>query len=222
MSVGAAKDQGAHDVEPLGQRLRERRLALGLTLKQVADAANLSVGFISQVERGLAAPSLSSLVSIARALGTHVTEFLSQPSGRSALTRHNQRPVFAVGGAALNYERISASFEGSRLNSVVMHEPPGHRSEPIRHEGEELFFILEGAITVEVDSERSVLEAGDSIHFASTRRHSTWNHTTEPATILHVCTLDVFGEHADAAGRAAHQTAATKPAPKSVKTSGGE
>ena len=207
MSVGRV-DSAAED-KPLGQRLRDRRRELGLTLKEVADQAGLSVGFISQVERGLTAPSLSSLVNISRVLGTHVTQFLSQPSGKSPLTRHNQRPVYAVAGATMSYERISASFGGSQLNSVVIHEPPGHRSEPIRHEGEELFFILEGAITVEVENDRTVLEAGDSIHFASTRRHSTWNHTTSPASILHVCTMDVFGEGADAAeapgNRAGHE-----------------
>ena len=52
---------------PLGQRLRERRRELRLTLKEVADGAGLSVGFISLVERGLTAPSISSTSALARA-----------------------------------------------------------------------------------------------------------------------------------------------------------
>jgi transcriptional regulator with XRE-family HTH domain len=178
----------------LGERLRQRRRELGLTLKEVADGAGLSVGFISQIERDIAAPSLSSLASVARVLGTDVGEFLSQPSGAAPATRHNQRPVYSVHGNALSYERLSAAFPGNVLRSVIIHEPPGHRSEPISHEGEEIFFILDGAITVEVDGERTILEAGDSIHFPSTRIHSTWNHTDREATILHTCTMDVFGD----------------------------
>lgn len=183
------------DTISLGERLRRRRQALGLTLKDVADGAGLSVGFISQAERELTVPSLSSLASISRVLQTPLTEFLSQPEGHSATTRHKERPVYAVNNDALNYERLSASFAGSMLNSVIVHEPPGYRSEPIRHEGEELFFVLSGAITVEVEGEATVMEAGDSIHFASTRRHSSWNHTDKPTSILHVCTMDVFGDN---------------------------
>ncbi|WP_290776729.1 cupin domain-containing protein [Hoeflea sp.] len=181
--------------DPLGTRLRARRRELKLTLKDVAEGAGLSVGFISQVERGLTVPSLSSLASIAAVLESHVTSFLAQPEGKSPHTRHNERPIYAVDKEALSYERLSTSFPGSVLNSVIVHEPPGYRSEPIQHVGEEMFFVLQGAITLEVDNETTVLEAGDSIHFASMRRHSSWNHTAEPATILHVCTMDVFGDN---------------------------
>ena len=48
------------------------------------------------------------------------------------------------------------------------------------HEGEEMFYILDGAVTVEVDGKRTVLEAGNSVHFPSTLKHSIWNHTTSP------------------------------------------
>ena len=179
---------------PLGQSMRERRLELGLTQHDVAKGAGLSIGFISQVERGHAAPSLSSLVAISSVLRSHVSRFLSQPRGESIFTRHDRRTVYGLAADAVHYERISASFPGSVLNGVITQMQPGQRIEPIQHEGEELLFILDGAITVEIDADRTVLEAGDSTHFASTRRHSTWNHTTSQATVMHVCTIDVFGD----------------------------
>jgi transcriptional regulator with XRE-family HTH domain/ribosomal protein L24E len=185
---------GVDQESPLGRRLRERRRALGLTLKEVADCAGLSVGFISQIERGIAIPSLSSLVSVSHVLGVEVGFFLSQPKGDAPITRHNQRPVYAISPNSLTYERISSSFSGSVLRSVIIHEPPGHRSEPIAHEGEEMFYVLEGTVTVEVAGEQTVLEAGDSLHFSSAKIHSSWNHSREPATILWVGTMDVFGE----------------------------
>jgi len=181
-------------IDPLGQRLRERRQGLGLTLKEVADGAGLSVGFISQIERGITTPSLSSLVGVARVLKVHVSEFLAQPTVTAPITRHDQRPHYAVGGNSLVYERLSASFPNNVLRSLIIHEPPGYRSEPIAHEGEEIFYVLEGGITVEVDGEAHVLATGDSIHFPSTLVHSSWNHTIGTSIILHTCTMDVFGD----------------------------
>ncbi len=184
----------ADDTSSLSEKLRARRRTLGLTLKDVADRAGLSVGFISQIERGITTPSLSSLVSVSHVLGVEVGEFLSQPKGDEAITHHDSRPVYAISENSLRYERISSSFPGHVLRSVIVHEPPGHRAEPIAHEGEEMLFVLEGVITAEVDGVRSILEKGDSIHFPSSKVHSTWNHSDQPATILWTGTMDVFGE----------------------------
>ena len=178
-------------------RLRERRRELGLTLKAVADAAGLSVGFISQIERGIAVPSLSSLVSVSRVLDVNVGDFLTsqpQPDENQVRTRQANRPVFAVSESSVTYERVSSSFPGHILRSVIMNEPPGHRSEPIAHEGEEMMFVLDGTITIEIDGERTILGTGDSVHFPSTRVHSSWNHSDKPATILWTGTMDVFCE----------------------------
>jgi len=179
---------------PLGERIRERRKALGLTLQVVADLAGLTAGFISQIERGLAAPSLSSLTAISRVLVVDMAAFFVQPPKPGPITKAGQRPVYGIDPRRMSYERISSHFDGNVLRAVLIHEAPGHRSEPISHEGEELFFVLIGALTVELDNVRHILQAGDSIHFDSRRVHSTWNHTHTTTTILHTCTMDVFGD----------------------------
>jgi transcriptional regulator with XRE-family HTH domain len=181
----------------LGERLRDRRRQLKLTLQQVADQAGFSVGFISQIERGITVPSLTSLVAVCRVLKVDVGSFFKSPRSDAPVTRRETRPVYALGGvpgSAVTYERLSAAFPGNVLRSTLIHEPPGFRSEPMAHEGEEIFFVVEGSLTLEVDGERMILEAGDSAHFPSTRTHATWNHTTEPTTIFHTCTMDVFGD----------------------------
>lgn len=184
----------SHDPEGLGRQLRACRKELGLTMQSVADSAGLSVGFISQVERGITAPSLGSLVSIANVLQKPLGHFLQQPASGSELTRQNDRVSYNVVGGDLSYERLSANFPGSTLRSVIVHEPPGHRAEPISHEGEEMFFVLRGEITVELEGKRTVLCSGDSIHFDSRKIHSTWNHSTSIASILWCGTMDVFGD----------------------------
>jgi len=184
------------DGDSLGARLRARRKALGLTMQKVAEEAGLTIGFISQIERGLASPSLSSLAAVSRVLDLDTSELFAQPPSPGAVTTAGLRPVYGIDPANMTYERISSSFPGNVLRAVLIHEAPGHRSEPIRHEGEELFYILHGALTVEIEGQRQVLKPGDSIHFASNRVHSSWNHTDQPTTILHVCTMDVFGDGA--------------------------
>ncbi len=177
----------------LGQSIRLRRKEMKLTMQAVADAAGLSVGFISQVERGLSAPSLASLAGISEILEMPLGSFLSQPVPGD-MTRGRGREVYSVPGAAASYERVSSTFDGSQLHSVIVHEPPGHRSEPISHKGEEMFFILNGEITVEIEGEREILRQDDTIHFDSTRIHSTWNHGITKASILWCGTMDVFGD----------------------------
>ena len=178
----------------LGGRLRLRRKELKLSMKEVAISSGLSIGFISQVERGLTSPSLTSLTAIANFLRSDVTNFLSQPKSKSSITRHQERDVYTINKNGLEYERLSDSFPGHTLNSVIIHEMPGHRTESISHEGEEFFFILEGAITIYIDDVVNILEAGDSLHFDSSRSHSAWNHTNKVTTVLHVCTMNVFGD----------------------------
>ena len=178
----------------LGERLRLRRKELKLSMKEVAVSSGLSIGFISQVERGLTSPSLTSLTAIANFLRSDVTNFLSQPKSKSSITRNEERDVYTINKNGLQYERLSDSFPGHTLNSVIIHEMPGHRTESISHEGEEFFFILEGAITIYIDGVVNILEAGDSLHFDSSRSHSAWNHTNKVTTVLHVCTMNVFGD----------------------------
>lgn len=213
----------------LGERLRRRRKELKLTLQDVADQAGLSVGFISQIERGITVPSLVSLTSVSRVLKTDIGAFFKQPKSEAPVTRHQSREVYSLGGAAGNavtYERLSASFPGNVLRSTLIHEPPGFRSEPMSHEGEEIFYVVEGAITIELDGDTMVLETGDTAHFPSSRVHTTWNHTSSPATILHTCTMDVFGDGVPSGDRntslAVTRAVNRRSAPKELKISKGK
>lgn len=180
--------------QTLGQRLRSRRKARGLTLQQVAEASGLTAGFLSLIERDLATPSIASVSGIAGVLGATMGEFLDQPPAPALLTRAEARQEYAIASGGLSYERLSNAFPGSVLRSVVIHEPPGHRSEPVAHAGEELIYVLSGQLTVELDGQVTVLGPGDSIHFSSSRVHAAWNAGTEVARALWCGTMDIFGE----------------------------
>lgn len=176
----------------LGHKLRRRRKQIGKTMQSVADEAGLSVGFISQVERDLSSPSLSSLINIAGALDTGVESFMRSPVKPGPVSRHNQRAAYTTGTTAPIYERLSDAFDGSVLNSVLMRLPPHYSAEEITHEGEEMMYVVAGRILCSVDGDTRLLEEGDSVHFPSHLPHRTENPDQTAATVLWVGTLRIF------------------------------
>jgi uncharacterized cupin superfamily protein len=199
-----------------------RRKALGLTLRDVASDAKLSVGFISQVERGIATPSLTSLVEIARALDLDPGALLGAPPKSGATIPAGQRYVFSLTDSGATYERISTGDGGMALNGLLTHFPPGYASaEVTRHEGEELFYVLTGELELELDGQRTRLKPGDTAHYSSSLPHAMRNPTDRPTSILWVGTINLFGTEHDqhAVERGSHRRQApapdaTEPAPQ--------
>lgn len=182
------------DPADLGNKLRQRRKELGLTLEAVAKQAGVTTGFISQVERNITSPSLASLTAMADALGAHIADFFDPPPKPAETSRAEMRELYASPGGGFDFERLSTSFDGSTLNGVLVYHPPGFVIEEMVHEGEEFYYVIKGALTLTIDGVRTVLGAGDSIHFSSLRPHSVQNETSETVTVLVVNTMDLFGE----------------------------
>lgn len=176
----------------IGPLMRARRRQLHLTLQGLSDAAGVSVGYLSLVERDHATPSLGTLAQIARALDVAVDYFIATPTAQEALTRAGERTQFSVNGSSIVYEQIGADFTGSTLSSFILTVPPGYHSETVSHEGEEILFVLEGEIVQRVDGEAMVMGAGDSLHFRGNRPHSWSNDTDRTARLLWTGTLALF------------------------------
>jgi transcriptional regulator with XRE-family HTH domain len=213
-AIEAKPPQGQPRVGPL---IRARRRQLHLTLQQLADAAGISVGYVSQVERDLATPSLGTLANIARSLDVGVDYFISTPDMGSALSRARERQSFSVSGSSVVYERIGADFAGNLLSSFLLTLPPGYRSETVAHEGEEIFYVLDGKLSVRVESEETELEAGDGFHFRGNRPHTWWNAGDKPAKLLWTGTIALFRPRGDLpAGRtqASANHPSTRPLPR--------
>jgi transcriptional regulator with XRE-family HTH domain len=178
----------------LGQQIRDRRKELELTLSEVAQATGLSVGFLSQLERNLTAPSLSSLTVVAKVLKTSVGDLVGRPVSPRADTHHETRQPYSVDGGGVKYERLSTVFRGSVLHSVKFTMPSGYKSEKVSHPGEEMVFVIHGRIRYEVDEESFLLEQGDSLHFDAKIPHSieALSHESGCAEVIWTGTLDVF------------------------------
>lgn len=191
----------ADTTEPsLGMRLRLRRKELGRTMQDVAAASGLTVGFISQIERDISRPSLASLFAVAKALETSVDRFLSLAPARDhhATTRAAQRSKFRLGSTEPMYEFLEPGFPEAKLNACITHVPPGFSSEVMRHEGEEFVYLIAGTMVYEVEGVEYRLQAGDTLHFNSTRPHASRNTGDAVATELWVGTLRLFAEYSTA------------------------
>ena len=176
----------------IGPLIRARRRQLHMTLQALADAAGISVGYVSQVERDLATPSLGTLAQIARSLDVGVDYFIATPDVGNAMSRATDRQTFSVSGSSIVYERIGTDFAGNVLSSFILAIPPAYRSETAVHEGEEIIYMLEGELTVRVEPEEMVLHAGDAFHFRGNRPHSWWNTSDGVVRLLWTGTVPLF------------------------------
>ena len=178
--------------ERLGRELRRRRRMLDKTMQDVANEAGLSVGFISQVERGISSPSLASLLSIAKALNASIEDFVAQPEPSKAVSRQAERVTYSVGTGGRAYEHIGRGFDGAFLNACIVHVPIGHKGPRSTHEGEEFIYLLKGRMRYELDGDVHILGPHDTIHFQSGQPHQSENVGDEPATELWVGTMKLF------------------------------
>ena len=186
------KSTQSREAPRIGALIRARRLQLGMTLKALCEDAGLSVGYLSQIERDQATPSLATLTQIAAAVGVGVDYFVSVPKPQDALSRAEGRVQFSLNGSSVLYERLSTEFAGSQLTSFIMHVPPGYQSEVVSHDGEECLYVLEGEVTQWLDDNKIILRAGDALHFRGNQNHAWANHSQHSAKMLWTGKLALF------------------------------
>lgn len=188
----------------VGALIRSRRRRLHMTLQTLGEAAGLSVGFLSQVERDQATPSLGALAGIARGLGVDIDYFIATQSIENGVTRDVERPRFSLPGSSVVYERLHAEFAGRGLSAFIMTVPPGHRSEMVRHEGDELLYVLEGELIQTIEDEAVTLSAGDSLHFHGSNSHSWENRTGKAVKLLWTGTMAILRPRTETRDTPAH------------------
>lgn len=186
----------AHVVD-LGQRLREARTGR-FTVKELAAAAGVSSGLISEVERGQGNPSFRTLYRISQALGVRVGDLLSpntdgQQAAAHVVQRH-QRKLLQLGENGLAWQLLTPNLQG-KLEVLKTSIPPGFTNEeaPFQHEGEECVHLLNGvALQITVAGELFTLDEGDAITYDSAQTHWWSNPTDTAAVVIGVVTPPSF------------------------------
>jgi transcriptional regulator with XRE-family HTH domain len=181
-------------IASIGYRIRDLRRAKKLTLARVAAATGLSIGHLSQVERGISAPSVRHLQSIAASLGVRIGWFFDgdepvPPAERGVIVRAQRRKTLNLTGIGITDYLLSPNLSG-KLELLLCHLAPGAESglDAYTHEGDEAGLILEGALELWVGDNHYVLDAGDSFTFASTTPHRYRNPGSTTTKVVWVIT----------------------------------
>jgi transcriptional regulator with XRE-family HTH domain len=174
----------------LGTRIRRLREERGRSLRTVAETAGMSQSFLSQVERGVASPSVASLRRIADALGESVGAFFDGSGGSGTVVRVRDRRRLVHPGR--QWEDVLLTPPGAKRLQVILStiEPgAGSGPEPYAHDSdEECVIVLEGCLEFWIEEERFELQQGDALLFESRRLHRNRNPGPGSAEVLWVIT----------------------------------
>lgn len=162
--------------ERIGSHIRRLRHARGMTLVQLAEASLLSHPFLSQLERGLARPSIGSLEKIARALGSSQLELLS---GADDEAEGSDTPVGLVradegsrGHYAEGEGRMLVHGDQRRFHPMALAGENREFGDAFSHAEDEFLHVVEGTIEVDLgDRGRFTLGPGDSLYYVGGTPH---------------------------------------------------
>jgi transcriptional regulator with XRE-family HTH domain len=182
-------------VERLGTELRALRKERKLTLEGLGKRAGVSIGLLSQIERGHGNPSFNTLADLAHALEVPIGRLLHNSDLQSPVVRAGERRTLDLHepDSQAVHQLLTPSLRGP-LEALWVEVPPGHDTSetPYVHEGVEFGLVLQGTHEVTVDGQVHVLEAGDSITFQSTLPHSYRNIGDERVIAVWVVTPPTF------------------------------
>ncbi|MGA4668828.1 helix-turn-helix domain-containing protein [Propionibacteriaceae bacterium Y1923] len=182
------------DTVTLGAAVRRARQRLGLSVEGLAEQSGVSTGQISQVERGLANPSLKTMDKVATALGTTVASLLSRTSPEGVtVVRSDQRTDLPLPDQPEGYRRELLTPPGLAALQVirtVLPEGYTNQDSPYRHLGYESVTVLQGRLQVVVGTTSVVVEAGDTINYECSTAHY-WANAHPGETIVQGCVIPV-------------------------------
>jgi len=145
-------------------------------MKELAEKIHKTVSFLSQVERGLAEPSITSLRKIADALNVPIFYFLLSSNDEDSIVRKNQRKVITSAGYQASFELLSPNLSHSMEIIQGRLQPGGVTCDvPLSHAGEESILVLAGKMQIQVGDDIYTLEEGDNIYYLASMPHKITN-----------------------------------------------
>jgi len=160
----------------LGEKIRLKRIEKAMSLKDLAEASGLTSGFISQIERDLAEPSITSLRKVAEALEVAVFHFFIEEMNENPVVRKHERQPIQFPGSKVSYELLSPDLNRQMETFLGKLEPGGVTcDEPMAHAGEEVIFVLEGEMLIRIGNTTYNLSEGDTIYYYANIPHQIEN-----------------------------------------------
>ncbi len=185
------EEKGQTLEKEIAKRIRAKRLENKWTLDQLAKAAGLSKGYLSQIENDDKTPTLGTLTKIAFGLGLDAVSLITGENPKVkqekfSLVRANERqPITHTGGAPNSiYESFPFNKSNRFMDSYIVTISKQFPPKPLMHQGQELAVPLEGASEFYYDGQKYVLGPGDAIYFDSNRPHMTRSTGPKLAKVL--------------------------------------
>ena len=180
----------------IGRKLRLRRSIKGRSLQEIADKAEISIGLLSQIERGVTTPSLKSLRQICAALDMPVGWLFDVPDGEheDVVVRASARRVMTLGPKGMTKELLSPdSVPGVQLLRILVQPGGGSGEQPYNNEsGSKCGVVVSGTLGLEVEGQGYVLATGDSFAFAATKFARFWCIGDQPVDLIWAVTPAVY------------------------------
>jgi DNA-binding transcriptional MerR regulator/quercetin dioxygenase-like cupin family protein len=188
--TNGAEANGAN-ITPIGNRLRKLRRERSMTLSEAARGTDLSVSFLSCLERGQAHASVATLQRLAVFYRTNVLSFFGGGEQTGKLVRPRQR-IELSSEPGVHLELLA--FGATAMEPHLFRLSPGTSSGgAYHHEGEEFIFVIRGRCDVWLDEvEHYQLRAGDSLYFSSAQTHRWSNPYKQSAVLLWINTPPTF------------------------------
>ena len=177
----------------IGSKLKELRIAKNLTQEELADRAELSKSFISQIERELTSPSISTLTDVLQCLGTSLHEFFKD-DGDEQIVFHKEDYFEKIDTDLKNKtEWIIPNAQKNMMEPIRLTlEPGGSTYLDIPHEGEEFGYVLQGSIRLHIGQRVITAKTGEAFYFTPHSKHYITAHKTTGARLIWVSTPPSF------------------------------
>lgn len=177
----------------IGAKIRQLRIKTNLTQEELANRCELSKGFISQVERDIASPSIATLIDILECLGTNLRDFFND-SGDDKTVFHKD-DAFVQENAEFGHV-ITWIVPNAQKNSMepilIRLLPAGSSSVYAAHECEVFGYVLQGSITLHIGEKRYKAKKGESFYYTANASYSLSNNSAGESLVLWVSTPPSF------------------------------
>lgn len=188
----------------IGERLKELRVAKGISLREVARRSGLSATMISQVERDITHPSLSTLRKLSAVFGESMATVFSEgpvatggrtderavlvPAGSDGntvwISRPGERMTISEPGSDFSYERLARG--NGHLEVLTARIEPGSASsaQAWSHHSVECVYVISGTITARIGERDYILHEGEALTFDAREPHLYRNDGTRTAEVI--------------------------------------
>ena len=175
----------------IGHKIKQLRVQNGLTLEDLASRSELTKGFLSQLERNLTSPSISTLEDILEALGSSLSDFFKEEKDEQTVFQKKDFFIDERDECTINW--IVPNTQKNDMEPILIEIPQGGRSFNVNpHGGEEFGYVVDGSAILVIGDKRYSIKKGETFYMTGKDFHYILNEKKTAAKIIWVSTPPLF------------------------------